>query len=227
MFDAYALYVMLRAFYPNASAAALAQAFAERPQYFGGGSIGGPAGDWLTLPDGRVFDLVYDEAGAAGGPTWYVSNPGGSGNPDAIELAPGPLTLLVEQWILPPPIAGDFREFIAPHLAGIDGHERALEVRQGELSGGADPSSVHAIYDAHLAPGVTALDAHVRAFADLDPSEVNQNTGGLGGAIHDAQNDYPDPESTAPPEVETEIRRPETPPIEEPDPNRTTRWSEV
>jgi len=49
---------MLRAFYPFATAAELARARRERPEYFGGGRLGGTDGTLLYLPDGRVFQVM-------------------------------------------------------------------------------------------------------------------------------------------------------------------------
>ena len=57
-FDAIALTVMLRAFYPVTTPADLARARRERPEYFGGGRLGGRDGTLLYLPDGRVFQVT-------------------------------------------------------------------------------------------------------------------------------------------------------------------------
>jgi hypothetical protein len=57
-FDPVALTAMLRAFYPLASAADLARARRERPEYFGGGRLGGADGTLLELPDGRIYRVM-------------------------------------------------------------------------------------------------------------------------------------------------------------------------
>jgi hypothetical protein len=213
-FDGYALLIMLRAFYPDVSVGELARARQERPEYFANGAIGGPAGDWLTLADGRVFDLILQDVATGAPLAWYVIGAGGAVDRDAIVLTPGPLALLDEAIVLPPMLEPTFAEFAAPHIAGILGDEAAIEARRGELAINADPAGLNAGYDGILAPGAWALDAHVRAFDDLDPSQVAQSTGGLTGGIYDAQNDYPDPERTAPPEIDVAIENTENPPIE-------------
>jgi hypothetical protein len=65
-FDPVALLAMLQAFYPTPSGAALAQARAERPEYFAGGELFGSKGDKLRLGDGRVFDCIFAAGGLPG-----------------------------------------------------------------------------------------------------------------------------------------------------------------
>lgn len=48
---------MLATFYPAGGPDALARARRERPAYFAGGTLTGPTGEQLRLPDGRVFDF--------------------------------------------------------------------------------------------------------------------------------------------------------------------------
>lgn len=56
-FDVTALVAMLHVFYPNATAADIARARRERPEYFGGGRLRGTDGLLLELPDGRLFQI--------------------------------------------------------------------------------------------------------------------------------------------------------------------------
>lgn len=213
-FDPIALLAMLRAFYPSPSAAALERARRERPEYFAGGEIVSTGRDKIRLPDGRVFDLIYDVDGLAGGPAWQVIEPGTGGDPDAIVLEPGPLVPIDVDDTVPPILATGFAEFAGPHLGELGHHERAIEAPQNILAGAANPDGLHATYDHELAPGGNALDNHLRTIGELDPSQERSNTSGLEGRIGDIQRDYPDPDTTAPPDLNVNPNRTERPPNE-------------
>jgi len=71
-FSPVALLTMLLTFYPDVSPAALVLARRERPDYFAGGALGGSHGDKLTLPDGTVWDLIYDVENETGDRHWQV-----------------------------------------------------------------------------------------------------------------------------------------------------------
>jgi hypothetical protein len=133
-FDPDALLAMLLAFYPTPSAAALAQAYRERPDYFAGGTLIGSKGDKLQLGDGRVFDLIFAAGGLPGQQRWQVieatDTPGASDDPFALQR--GPL-IQIFPWD-----AGfwagrsAFESYVAGELGALAGTE-------GQLDGAAAP----------------------------------------------------------------------------------------
>src|SRR6266487_3889747 len=107
-FDALALLAMLLAFYQPASAANLARAFSERPEYFGGGVLIGTVGDALRLPDGTIWDLIFAVDGPETPHYQAIQPSGGTGDAGDLlfPLAPGPLRPLRRD-VLPLRRAGD------------------------------------------------------------------------------------------------------------------------
>jgi len=200
-FDGVALLAMLRAFYPVPSSGALRIARQERPEYFAGGELFGTHGDKFRLPDGRVFDLIYDVEGVSGGPLWQVIEPGPGGDDDPFGYEPGPLVPIDAHAATLAPLDPVFEGLVSAHLAGVSGEEHVLEQRAGELVAAAAASDIDSDYDASAGAAARALEDHLRAFDDLSPAEGSSQADGLTGSTHDAQQDYPDPDKLAPPEI--------------------------
>lgn len=127
-FDAAACLAMLVAFYPIVGPGALLRARSERPEYFAGGTIGGREGDKLTLPDGRVFDCIFQvNTPQQHWQMLLLSAEGGSGGEiDPFALEDGPLVPIDESALELAPLGPVFEDFVtgragelAPHLARI------------------------------------------------------------------------------------------------------------
>lgn len=199
-FDGAALLVMLLTFYPVVSVANLRLARAERPEYFAAGVLFGTHGEKLRLPDGRVFDLIFDVDGP--GRRWQVIDvtAGDDGGPSPWPLEPGPLTPIDPELVLPPPIDRAFEALVSGHLADVDNSTRALDQSREDLASAGDGTEADGVYEESAGAAAAALEDHVRMYDELDPSDVITQTDGLGGRIGDAQTDYPDPEAVAPPD---------------------------
>lgn len=212
-FDPVALLVMLRTFYPQPSAAALRRARQERPEYFAGGEIVSTGQDKIRLPDGRIFDLIFDVDGVSGGPRWQVIEPGPAGAEDPFPLEPGALVPIDIDAELPPPLEPGFEELVAGELGGLTRDAQVIETRAGELVTAGGSERVEDVYEDTAGPGESALEGHIAAYPSLDPSDVVSTTNGVGGRIPDAQSDYPDPETTAPPDMDNDPGPRDGPPL--------------
>lgn len=203
-FDPAALVAMLLAFYPAVSVAALVRARRERPEYFAAGELFGTHGEKLRLPDGRIFDLIFDVDGPRR--RWQAVDvtgevPGGS---ESFPLEPGPLEPIDVETVLPPPLEPVFAALVAGYLGDVQRAAGAIGVAAGDIVAAGNGEDVDGFYGESAGAGEYALEGHLRGFVDLDPSDVIRNTGGLTGVIDDARDDYPDPETTAPPNINVE-----------------------
>lgn len=215
-FDPVALLVMLRAFYPAVSVAALRRAREERPEYFAGGELFGTHGEKFRLPDGRVFDLIYDVDGFSGGPAWQVIEPGPEGPPDPFPLEPGPLAALDAGLVLPPPLEGGFLSLAGAHLGDVGRSADVVGGLVGELVSAGSGAGADAVYQGSAGAAERALEQQIRAFGDLNPAGGQANAGGLTGQIADAQRDYPDPDVVAGEENPPNSERRDRPPNDGP-----------
>lgn len=180
-FDPVALVVMLLTFYPVVSVPALQLARAERPEYFAGGVLGGSKGEKLTLPDGRVFDLIYAAGGPPSAMRWQAIDvtDGGGGDADPWPLEDGPLTPLEETFVFPPRQDGRFESLVTRELEALGGADDVLQrAAQAvtELDGGAAIDAADARW---LAPAREAHDRTRRAIEADDPGaelEAAQST---------------------------------------------------
>lgn len=211
--DLTALVVVLQVFYPDATAANLARAMIERPEYFAGARQVGAAGDQILLPDGRVIDLIANAGAADGSNRWQpIGLAHVDADPNAIGLVPGPLVPVTIDQAIAPVFAPPFAELAAPWLVQIQAHETAIEGRGGELAGAADPGPMEWMFEATQGEGGYALHNQIRTFGELDPSDGTQATDDRGWVIENAQHDYPDPEQAAPPDITVEPNPNQTPP---------------
>jgi len=211
-FDGAALLAMLLAFYQPASAANLRRARLERPEYFAGGELFGTHGDKFRLPDGRVFDLLFDADGVAGGPRYQVIEPGPGGGEDTWPLEPGPLEPADAEVLLPPPLDPVFEDLVARSIGDVRRGADHVEQLAGEMASAAAADDVDAVYEDTAGTAERALEMHLAAFDDLAPSDLVGNTEGLGTQIGDAQHEYGDPEVTAPPDLPDVRQREDRPP---------------
>jgi hypothetical protein len=199
-FDGHALLVMLLTFYPEVTRASLERAFRERPAYFAGGRLIGRHGEVLQLDDGRLFDLAF----AAWTPEsrWQVldvTNPG-PGDPEAFPLEPGPLTPIDPDAILPPFSPPVFEPLVAGHLAELPHTDAGLGASHSELVARQRPGVFDGIYEDTAGAAARTHAGHLGAIHEINPFPLLVQTDGLNGLIGARLSEYPDPESTAPPE---------------------------
>jgi hypothetical protein len=214
-FDPSALLAVLLAFYPVVSAATLARARTERPEYFASGTLGGSKGDKLVLQDGRVFDLIAAAGGPPSGRHWQVidvtNDPGGAADPFALE--DGPLTLLDEATFVPPPSGASFVGLVAGELAALDGADAVLHgaaAAVAEFDGAADLEDA----GASLLDPAAVSHANTRAALDHDdPAEELESAGLTRDEIDARLSEYDEPLPEAAPEDD-----PGGPPRDDPDP---------
>jgi hypothetical protein len=211
-----ALVAMLLAFYPDVSAAAFAQARRERPEYFAGGTIVGSHGDKLQLPDGHVWDCIFDVDNATGQRHWQaidVSDDGNIGDPVFV-LEPGPLTPIDPQaWPEPTP-APIFAPIVAAALRELGGSDTVLSTAHSTLTEAADPAALEAVF-ANTVPGADAeLSGQLNALHYATPDDVLATTQSHDGAIDKNEavfDEQPPPDLAPGPEL------PPAPPIDIPD----------
>ncbi len=205
-FDGAALLAMLLAFYPVVSAAALAKARTERPEYFAGAVFIGHSGDKIQLPDGRIFDLIFAVDGPVAGRRWQVIEPGPAGDADPWALEEGPLT--PAEWLDAPTTgtAGTFEALVGGAVESLGGSDRVLEAAGNTVAASAASG---ALADA----GGTELDDVDQAVAEIAGSRSAQDASGGGGTIESTDSEYDE----APPEPQM----PSDPPIPvQPDPEQ-------
>lgn len=197
-FDPVALVAMLNAFYPVVSAAVLAFARTERPEYFAGGVLFGSKGDKLRLPDGREFDLIF----AAGGPVeqrrWQCIIPGPAGDDDPFALEAGPLLPLDGSRFTTPAPASEFEGLMARGLEQLAGADTTLGSAATTVTEMTTSAAVDGAFN-DTVPGaeshVSGDQATVGAYNLGD--EVNQ-INGIDASIDATQLEYSD----APPDPE-------------------------
>jgi hypothetical protein len=203
-FDSDALLAMLLAFYPKPSGASLRRARAERPEYFAGGTLIGSSSTHLQLPDGRIFDLVFDEGSARA--RWQVlyddpNDPGGDdGDPFALEQ--GPLDFVDETIVIFPDVTDPFEGLVSDALRPLSGADGVLDA-VSEAAKAADGSAdLDGSYAALVEP---AARAHEVIRVALDGDEFSDE---LRAA---------DDQSNVPPIASTELDEPPPPDVPEPD----------
>jgi hypothetical protein len=178
-FDPAALLAMLIAFYPVVSSAALQRARTERPEYFAGGTLDDRKGDKLTLPDGRVWDLIFAAGGPAAQQRWIAIDvtDAGPGAPDLFPLEEGPLVPLDEDTIGIPPSGETFVSLVAEELSALgatDDHLALAAAAVAEFDGGADLENASTEL---LDPAIEHHDAMRNALDTDDPADELEAAG--------------------------------------------------
>jgi hypothetical protein len=190
-FDPVALVAMLTTFYPVVSVAALRLARSERPEYFGAGVLGGSKGDKLTLPDGRVWDLIFAAGAAPGVQRWQAIEAtgadGGAGEPWPLE--PGPLTPL-DAFPVRPRSAATFEALVTEELGALEGRDEQLAAAGQAV---ADFDGAGALNDAASQLLDPAIEAHAHTRGTIDADDMGDEldaANNTSGAIDAARNEY-------------------------------------
>lgn len=220
-FDPVALVAMLQAFYPSVSAAAFAQARAERPEYFAGGTIFGSKGDKLRLPDGREYDCIVAAGGPPSGRRWQcapITGPGDGGD-DPFALEDGPLAYLDDPGELFPPAGETFEQLVARGLGGLQGSDAVLANAHDVTVAFTGVQDLDNAYADEIDPAVATHENVVETFDQIDPSSVITATAAQDPVIDQARQDYVEPE-------QPQVAEPD--PGDRPDPSdKRDRWGKI
>lgn len=198
-FDPIALLAMLQAFYPSVGPAAFARARRERPSYFSAGDIIGTSGDKLRLPDGRLFDCIFDTLGQ--NTRWQCievgTGPGGPDDEDPFALEAGPLVpidLSAYPGGTPVPV---FVPLVSSHLAALGATDGILYTAGNEVITHSDRGAVLDAWARTMDPAVEQLAAEGYALEALNPSLELTIANNQMGTIDANEGDYN--ESVPPP----------------------------
>lgn len=195
-FDPAALVAMLLAFYPIVSAAWLATARRDRPEYFAGGVLFGSKGDKLRLPDGREWDCIVAAGGPLAGRRWQCSliviDP--NAVPDPFALEEGPLTVLDEEFTIGPRVGSGFEALVAGELEALGASDDVLhQAAQAaiEFNGG---TLLDASYDRLVAPALEHHAAFVRSLDADNPIDEVEASGQHDAIIDATEHQYDEEE---------------------------------
>ncbi len=202
-FDPMALLVMLLTFYPIVSPSALAQARRERPDYFAGGVIIGTHGDALRLPDGAVWDLIFDVDGPAR--RWQAiipsGAPGGAAGDAVFPLEPGPLSP-VDLDAIPRPAPPDtFGPLTAQALGNVGASDALIGGAQARIADAASSRALESVFADTIGPADGAVSEELGALYASVPDDVLARSHEHGGAIEANIGEYSEP---APPPISTD-----------------------
>lgn len=169
-FDPVALLAMLQAFYPVVGPAALRTARTERAAYFAAGELIGRFEDALKLPDGRIFDCIFDVMGPH--TRWQCIEVGDATNapddPFALEAGPlVPIDLSAWQQDTTTPV---FLPLVAARLGELGGTGAILDTAHGEIVQHSDKGPLQDAWAAHMDPAIEHLGSAGIALDQMDPS---------------------------------------------------------
>ncbi|HEY3042610.1 MAG TPA: hypothetical protein VGJ39_01200 [Vicinamibacterales bacterium] len=179
-FDPIALLVMLQTFYPIVGPAAFERARRERPEYFSGGTIIGTGRDKVQLPDGRIFDCIFNVGGID--QRWQVleippgAGPGGPADPFALDE--GPLTPIDESAFPEPAPMPFFEPLVVQSLVDLGYAGPALDGAHAQLTDAGAPGDLDAWLGGELGTGAGVLDQQLRAVDAFVPADVVAQTAG-------------------------------------------------
>lgn len=202
-FDPIALLSILLTFYQPATVENLRRAHRERPEYFAGGELFGTNGEKLRLPDGRVWDFIFD----VGGPQaryQAIDVTAGDGDSGAFPLEPGPLRPIAVDSVIPPPSSGQsFESLFAGALGELGAAEGAIGHHEQIIAGAADPIGLDAEFEDTIGRAAATLEGDRFAFAALDPGALLDRSTEQQFGIDGVDRELPNPDDT-PPDMDVE-----------------------
>jgi hypothetical protein len=212
-FDPVALLAMLQAFYPVVGPAALQRARRERPEYFAAGDITGSEGDKLTLPDGRIFDLIFRVNDPFGQSRWQAIwlTGGGTELDDPFALEPGPLVPVDLSAYPPSTYTPTFVPLIGSALLELGASPVVLDNASAALALHSSPAAFDNDFARAMDPADAQLAAEGFALNAADPSDVLIHVGAAQKTVDIEAGVFDEP---APPEMQP---GPPPGPIEPPD----------
>lgn len=184
---------MLLAFYPAVSAAALALARSERPEYFAGAIVIGHSGDKFQLPDGRIFDVIFAVDGPAAGRRWQMLDVTLGGPDTVFPLEPGPLEPIDPGPELSGFNSGTFEALVGGELDSLGGADGVLDNAAQRVTEGIEAGALidGASTELDDVEQVAAEISHARSAEEL--ADVIGQVDGIGGAIDATEADYDEP----------------------------------
>jgi hypothetical protein len=184
-FSADALLAMLLAFYPVVGPAALARARQDRPDYFASGTLIGRYGDALKLPDGRIFDLIFDVLGP--GMKWQVLEDTGDGAgselDDPFALEEGPIVPIDESaWPEPAPVPV-FGPLVADRLRELGASDEIIGHAYTIASEGAAATRIENGFSGTIGGAEGLIGPNHAALDTMSPADELVLLGGHVGQI--------------------------------------------
>ena len=214
-FDPVALHAMLDAFYPTVSAAHLARARSERPEYFAGGVLFGSKGDKLKLPDGREFDLIFAAGGYVGQQRWQVIPAGPGGTADGLVDEPGALVPIDVDALPMFPAPASFESLALAAIDDLNREGNIIDDKEADMRERSSTSAVDDSGTAELDQARASFEDEYRALADVDPADGITHANGMPLTIDDQQTQFPT-EYDAPERMPTfTVPKPVPPPADE------------
>lgn len=199
-FDPIALLAMLQAFYPVVGPAALSRARRERPDYFSAGALIGTSGDKLRLPDGRIFDLIFDVNGPF--TRWQAIDVGtgpGADVDDPFALEAGPLMPIdLSAWVSSGPSAPVFVPLMAGAVAELGAADVMLGTAASDVAHGSDKGPIQDDWARFIDPALEHLAAEGYALNAADPAAELVVLAGQSSAADANAGEFGEP---APPEI--------------------------
>lgn len=192
---------MLQTFYPSVTRTNVNRAFAERPEYFGGGRLGGRLQDALFLPDGRVFDIVFSAWTSVS--RWQaldVTNAGPAPE-DPFPLDEGPLTGIDPDAELPPISDPVFESLVAARVGEVYQQDDRLGLAEGTIARGAADGNVTPALDAAYDEAAYQHWQHARSLEGESIGELAEKTDGLAGQTDANRDELPPPPSDGPQDI--------------------------
>jgi len=216
-----ALLAMLLTFYPLVNVAELQRARRERPDYFAGGTLFGSTGEKLRLPDGRVFDLIFDASNVdPARRRWQVILPGpGTADDAAFPLEAGPFTPIDADAWPAPHAAPVFVPLVAAAYASLGDADGLFGTAASSLTAASAPAALTTVFESTIGAAERKISSSQSALTAADPTDVILAAGGVVPVLNAHEGEFSEP---APPEFPG-VRPPVGPPVDDvpvwPDPN--------
>jgi hypothetical protein len=189
-----ALAVLVR--YTPPSGANLLHALADRPDVFAGAVPIGHGGDKIQLPDGAIWDCIYNVDGPPSARRWqmlYIDPNAPPPPPDPFALERGPLDFIDETMPIGPLGGPSFETIAAGILEPLNGADDVLAggaatIADLDVGAGLDDGSDSSLSD--------AMDGNAATRAAIDndnPADVIDATNNHSAEISSGQHDYVEP----------------------------------
>jgi len=212
-FDPTALLAMLLTFYPLVSVAELQRARRERPDYFAGGVLFGSTGEKLRLPDGRVFDLIFDASNPD--PTrrrWQVIEPG-PGRPDdeTFPLERGPFTPIDGgRWPAPSGV-NVFVPLVAAAYASLGDADGLFGRAASTIVEASSPAALTTMFHSTIDKAEGTIGSSRNRLNAADPSDIIIASGGQVPRIGKNEDEFSEPPPKDVPDIRPPTRDPRIP----------------
>lgn len=187
-----ALLAMLLTFYPIVSVANLQIARRDRPEYFAGGTLFGTTGEKLRLPDGRVFDLIFDASNPdPARRRWQVIAASGAGDSGGLfPLEAGPFTPIDESAWPAPHAVPVFVPLVASAYASLGDADGLFGQASSTLVAASSSAALQSVFSDTINRAEDRVDSSRNNLTAADPSDVIVASGGQVPAIASREDEY-------------------------------------